>query len=63
MHIVDRRQRALRGTEIGVNFYILFQSIINITTQLGRQDMMLFSTVIFTEIGSKTHKQYINENR
>ena len=63
MHIVDRRQRALRGTETGVNFYILFQSIINITTQLGRRDMMLFSTVIFIEIGSKTYKQYINENR
>ena len=54
---------ALRGTEIGVNFHILFQSVINITTQLGRRDMKLFSTVIFTEIGSKTHKKSVNENR
>ena len=53
---------ALRGTEIRVNFHILFQSVINITKQLGRRDMKLFSTVIFTEIGSKTHKKSVNEN-
>ena len=57
------QKAALRGTKIGVNFYILFQSIINITTQLGRRDMKLFSTVIFTETGSKTHMKSINENR
>ena len=50
-------------TEIGVNFHILFQSVINITTQLGRWDMKLFSTVILIEIGSKTHKKSVNENR
>ena len=50
---VHRWQKAaLRGTEIGVNFHILFQSVINITTELGRWDMKLFSTVILIEIGS-----------
>jgi len=44
--VVFAAYAGLRGTEIGVNFHILFQSIINIT-QLGRQDMKLFSTVIF----------------
>ena len=33
---------ALSGTEIGVNFHILFQSVINITTQLGRRDHEAF---------------------
>ena len=41
------QKAALRGPEIGVNFHILFQSVINITTQLGRRDMKLFSTVLF----------------
>ena len=49
--------------EIGVNFHILFQSVINITTQLGRRDMKLFSTVILIETGSKTHEKSVNENR
>ena len=57
------QKAALRGTEIGVNFHILFQGIINITTQLGRQDIKLFSTVILIEIGLKTHKKPVNENR
>ena len=57
------QKAALRGTEIGVNFHILFQSIINVATQLGRRDLKLFSTVIFyIEIGSKTHKKSVNEN-
>ena len=51
-----RQKAALRGTEIGVNFHILFQSVINITTQLGKRDMKLFSTVILIEIGSKTQE-------
>ena len=46
----------LRGTEIGVNFTFYFQSVINITTLLGRQDMKLFSTVIFIETESKTQE-------
>ena len=59
---VPRWQKAaLRGTEIGVNFNILFQSVINIT-QLGRQDIKLFSTEILIETGSKKNKKFINEN-
>ena len=54
------QKAAFRGTEIGVNFHTLFQSVLNIT---GRRDMTLFSTVILIEIGSKTHKKSINENR
>ena len=57
------QKAALRGTEIRVNFHLLFQSVINIATQLGRQDMKLFSIVILIEIGSKTHKKSINKNR
>ena len=45
-----------RSTEIGVNFTSFFQSVINITPLLGRQNMKLFSTVILTEIGSKTQE-------
>ena len=53
-----------RDTKIGVNFHIfLLQRLINITLW-GRRDMKLFSTVIFfIEIGSKTHKKSVNENR
>ena len=47
---------------VGVNFHIFFQSVINITL-LGGRDMKLFSTVIFIEIGSKTRKKSVNENR
>ena len=57
------QKAALRGTEIGVNFHILFQSVVNTTTQLGRRDMKLFSTVIFIEIGPKTHKKSVGENQ
>ena len=51
------QKAALRGTEIGVNFHILFQSVINITTQLGRRDMKLFSTVILLRLDQK-HRRY-----
>ena len=55
------QKAALRGTEIGVNFHILFQSVIDTTTQ--EDEMKLFSTVIFIEIGSKTHKKSVIENQ
>ena len=44
------QKAALRGTEIGVNSKKYFQSVINITTLLGKRDMKLFSAVSFIEI-------------